>query len=110
MRKVNKVVFLVMLFSKAFDESEGVLAGKKLLTTIKSYGGPADKGQAFANKPLNSLNDFSPNIGIEPTLNSLKLKGFRAISWGNKKIQLGPSKLVCITKGRSTGSGAALVG
>ena len=61
-RKVQSGFFSDVIY-KAFDESEGVLAGKKLLSTIKSYGGQAIK-ELFANNPklLTDFNSLLTNL------------------------------------------------
>jgi hypothetical protein len=99
-RKVQSGFFSDVIY-KAFDESEGVLAGKKLLTTIKSYGGPAIK-ELFANNPK-LLNDFKT---LARTLELAQTKGIQGVP-GGMFIQLTQAGM--ITKGAQLG-GAALVG
>jgi len=99
-RKVQSGFFSDVIY-KAFDESEGVLAGKKLLSTIKSYGGPAIK-ELFANNPK-LLTDFKT---LARTLELAQTKGIQGVP-GGMFIQLTQAGM--ITKGAQLG-GAALVG
>jgi hypothetical protein len=99
-RKVQSGFFSDVIY-KSFDESEGVLAGKKLLNTIKSYGGPAIK-ELFANNPK-LLTDFKT---LARTLELAQTKGIQGVP-GGMFIQLTQASM--ITKGVQLG-GAAFVG
>ena len=99
-RKVQSGFFNDVV-GKAFDESDNVLAGQKLINAMRSYGNPTLK-ELFANNPK-LLNDFKT---LAQTLKLTQSKGIQGVP-GGMFIQL--TQAGTITKGAQV-AGTALIG
>jgi len=99
-RKVQSGFFNDVV-GKAFDESDNVLAGHKLINAMRSYGNPTLK-ELFANNPK-LLKDFKT---LAQTLKLTQSKGIQGVP-GGMFIQL--TQAGTITKGAQV-AGTALIG